>query len=91
MTEDDKKKAVVEAAENPNELSPEDAFKGLQTLPLKTLLLDAMAELNANLQASRPLVICYKVPCPCGSCNTMLSVSISPYTEVVHDSTGSFH
>jgi len=86
MTEDDKKKAVVEAADT-EELSPEDAMKGLQQMALATLLQDAMFELNVALQQGRPLVITYKVPCPCGKCNTQLSISISPYTAVVYDAT----
>ena len=83
MTEDDKKKAVV--ANAATDLSPKDAQEAMAKMPLRTLLFDAMMELNAARQEGRPLVIAYRVPCPCGKCDTMLSIQISPYTEVVFD------
>jgi hypothetical protein len=91
MTEDEKKKAVVEAAAT--ELSPDDALEAFERMTLKTLLEDAMMELRARLAKKQPLVIIYRVPCPCGKpeCITKLAVSISPYTEIIYDSLRSKH
>jgi len=91
MTEDDEKKAVATAADPATDLSEKDAKEAMEKLPLRTLLLDAMQELNVALQQGRPLVISYRVPCPCGKCDTKLAIQISPYTEVYYDALRSKH
>lgn len=92
MTDDEKakqKKAVVQAAKPPDE----EAKKAFETLTVKTLLFDAMYELNEALKQNRPLIISYKVPCPCGKpeCKTKLAIQISPYTDVYYDALRSKH
>ncbi len=93
MTEDDKKKKAIVESAKPTELTPEDTEMAFDKMKLRMLLFDAMRELNAAAQAGRPLVICYRVPCPCGKpeCTTKLAVSITPYTEIVYDSLRSKH
>lgn len=87
--EEKKKKAVVEAAKP----DPDEAKQAFETLTVKTLLFDAMFELNEAMKAKRPLIIQYKVPCPCGKpeCTTKLAISITPYTEVYYDALRSKH
>lgn len=93
MTEDDKKKAVVEAAKPATDLNDKEAEEVMNELTLRTLLFDAMTELNAALKNNKPLVICYRVPCPCRKkeCTTKLAISITPYTEIIYDSLRSKH
>ncbi len=95
MTDDDKKKAIVTAdktePDTATDLAAKEAQRVLDKFPLKTLLLDAIVELAAAREAGRPLVIDYKVPCPCGKCNTKLSVQITPYTSVLYDVLRSKH
>ena len=92
MTKDEKKKkAVVESAGT--DLTPEDAAKAYASMSLRTLLVDATAELLVRANSNKPLVIVYKVPCPCGKaeCLTPLAISITPFTEVYYDSLRSIH
>ncbi len=91
MTKDEKKKAVVVASEPATDLVDEAAAESMKKMLLSTLLMDAMNELRAALQEKRPLVISYRVPCPCGKCNTKLAIQISPYTDVVFDALRSKH
>ena len=93
MTEDEKKKAIVEAADPATDLTEKDAKTAMEKLPLRTLLIDAMHELRAALEEKRPMVIGYRVPCPCGKpeCTTKLSIQISPYTSVYYDALRSKH
>ena len=93
MTEDDKKKAVAQATDSGTDLTPEDIAEAYASMSLRTLLVDATAELTARAQAKKPLVIVYKVPCPCGKaeCLTPLAISITPFTEVYYDALRSKH
>ncbi len=93
MTKDDKKKAVAQAADAGTDLTPEDAAKAYASMTLRTLLVDATAELRVRANSNKPLVIVYKVPCPCGKaeCLTPLAISITPFTEVCYDALRSIH
>ena len=93
MTEDDKKKAGVGAADSGTDLTPEDAAKAYASMSLRTLLVDAVEEIRVRAATKKLLVIVYKVPCPCGKavCLTPLAISITPFTEVCYDALRSIH
>lgn len=92
MTAEEKKKRAVMAASKPaTDVDKKTAHTAMETMLLKTLLFDAMQELNAARKEGRPMVIDYRVPCPCGKCNTKLSILISPYTSVYYDALRSKH
>ena len=93
MTDDEKKKAIAEAANPATDLDEKTAKTAMEKLPLRTILIDAVKELTAAAQQGRPLVISYRVPCPCGepNCTTKLAIQISPYTEVIFDALRSKH
>ena len=93
MTEDDKKKAIAEAASPATDVDRKTAEEGMKRMLLSTVLIDAVQELAAALEQGRPLVISYRVPCPCGEekCTTKLAIQISPYTSVYYDALRSKH
>ena len=93
MTDDEKKEAVVAAADPATDLTEKEAKTAMEKLSLRTLLIDAVRELRLAAQQERPLVISYRVPCPCGEekCTTKLAIQISPYTDVIFDALRSKH
>ncbi len=93
MTVDEKKKAIAGAAVPATDLDEKTAKTAMEKLPLRTILFDAVKELQLAAQQGRPLVISYRVPCPCDEekCTTKLAIQISPYTEVYYDALRSKH
>ncbi len=88
---DDKKTLMPPPSPPPEEegkKSDETDAEILARTPLKNLLIAATDVINQARIAGLPLLAIYKVPCQCGApgCKTMLSVTITPYTEVYYDS-----
>lgn len=60
--------------------------KSLDEMTVRELLVEAEALLIDQATLGRPLVAAFRAPCRCGDpkCSMKFSITVTPYTELVH-------